>query len=207
VTDIDSTHVFTISGVYQLPFGKSQRFFGGAGRAANLILGGWEYSWNGQFRSGRPLNLPTNAYLIKDPTLENSSFDRFFNNCVLQTDGVTARQGVRTTGTATAFQTCTDPAWALRNTGNTLANIPLRLTNLREPWAPIFDMSLNKTFLITERVRFQLRLETFNTFNTPLFGSPNMNITSSEFGILIPENNVRNNANFRQVQLGGKLSF
>jgi hypothetical protein len=207
VTDIDSTHVLVLSGVYQLPFGKGKQFFGGAGKAANMVLGGWEYAFNGQFRSGRPINLPTNTYLIKDPTLSDSSFGRFFNNCVLQTDG-TARQGVLTPGTnTTTFQPCTDPAFALRNTGNTLADIPLRLANLREPWAPIFDMSLNKTFVFSERFRFQLRLETFNTFNTPLFGGPNTNPTSSDFGILIPQNNVRNSANYRQVQLGGKFYF
>jgi hypothetical protein len=208
VTDIDSTHVFTTGGVYQLPFGKGRRYFSGAGRAAELLLGGWDYNWIGQFRSGRPLNLPTNAYLIKDPTLGGaSSFDRFFNNCVLQTNG-TSQMAVRVAGTTnTTFAPCTDPAWALRNTGNTLADIPLRLANLREPWAPIFDMSINKNFNITENVRFQLRLETFNTFNTPLFGSPNMNVTSNGFGILIPENSVRNGNNYRQVQLGGKLNF
>ena len=207
VTDIDSTHVFVVSGVYQLPFGRGKRFFGGAGRTANLILGGWEYTFVGNFRSGRPLNLPTNAYLIKDPTLSDSSFDRFFNNCVMQADG-TSRQGVRVPGTTnTVFQPCTDPAWVLRNTNNTLADIPLRLANLREPWAPQFDMALNKTFVFTERLRFQLRLETFNTFNTPLFGSPNMNVTNSGFGILIPENSVRNGSNYRQVQLGGKFYF
>jgi outer membrane receptor protein involved in Fe transport len=207
VTDIDSTHVFTTGGVLQLPFGRNRRYFKGAGRAADLVLGGWDYNWVGQFRSGRPLNLPTNAYLLKDPTLADSSFDRFFNNCVQQADG-TARQAVRVAGTTnTAFQPCTDPAWVLRNTDNTLANIPLRLAHLREPWAPIFDMSLNKNFSITETVRFQLRFETFNTFNTPLFGSPNMNVTSNGFGILIPENSVRNGNNYRQVQIGGKLNF
>jgi hypothetical protein len=208
VTDIDSTHVLTTGGVLQLPFGKGRRYFSNHGRAAELLLGGWDYNWIGQFRSGRPIGLPTNVYLLKDPTLGgSSSFDRFFNNCVLQTDG-TARQGVRVAGTTnTVFQPCTDPAWVLRNTGNTLANIPLRLANLREPSAPIFDMSLNKSFSITETVRFQLRFETFNTFNTPLFGAPNTNATNSAFGILIPENSVRNGNNYRQVQIGGKLNF
>ncbi len=208
VTDIDSTHVFTSGGVLQLPFGKGRRYFGGVGRAAELLLGGWDYNWIAQFRSGRPINLPTKFYMLKDPTLGGgSSFNRFFNNCVQQTDG-TARQGVRVAGTTnTVFQSCTDPAWVLRNTGNTLANTPLRLANLREPSAPIFDMSLNKNFNITESVRFQLRLETFNTFNTPLFGAPNTNPTNSAFGILIPENSVRNGSNFRQLQIGGKFNF
>ncbi|HLM55048.1 MAG TPA: TonB-dependent receptor [Pyrinomonadaceae bacterium] len=217
VTSIDSTHVFTTGGVLQLPFGRNRRWAGNIGRAAEQFVGGWDYNWVGQFRSGRPINLPTNALLLKDPTLGGaSSFDRFFNNCVMSittnSSGqqvTTIRQGVRVAGTTnTTFQNCTDPAWLLRNDlSNSLGNSPLRLPNLREPWAPIFDMSLNKSFHITEAVRFQLRFETFNTFNTPLFGSPRTDPTQNNFGILIPEQNVRNNANFRQVQLGGKFYF
>jgi hypothetical protein len=106
----------------------------------------------------------------------------------------------------TAFEPCTNPAWALRP-ANSLISSPLRLANLREPWAPIFDMSLNKSFNFSERYRFQVRLETFNTFNTPLFGAPNTNPNNLNFGRLIPQNSVRNSANYRQVQLGLKFLF
>ena len=199
----DSTHVFVFSGVYQLPFGKGKTFFGGAGRAANMILGGWEYNWIANFRSGNPINLPTNAYLLSDPTLSDSSFEKFFNTCVLQTDGVTAR---RPNAARTAFETCSNPAWALRP-ANTLANIPLRLANLRQPWAPIFDMSMNKSFNFSERYRFQVRVEAFNAFNTPLFGSPNTSPTDLQFGRLVERNNVRNGNNYRNIQLGFKFNF
>ena len=67
VTDFDSPHVLVVSGVYNLPFGRGQRFFGDVGKAANMLFGGWEYSVIAQYRSGRPVNLPGNADLIADP--------------------------------------------------------------------------------------------------------------------------------------------
>jgi hypothetical protein len=39
-------------------------------------------------------------------------------------------------------------------------------------------MSLNKSFNFAERYRLQVRLETFNTFNTPVYGGPNTDPTS-----------------------------
>jgi len=101
-------------------------------------------------------------------------------------------------------QACTNPAWAIR-ANNTLRTIPFRLGNLRQPSAPTFDMSLNKSFFFTESVRFQFRLEAFNVFNHPLFGSPDTNPTSNTFGILNPNNGQRNIP--RQIQLGFKLTF
>jgi hypothetical protein len=202
VVDFDSTHVLVLSGVYQLPFGNGKKFFTNAGTVANLLLGGWEYNWIANFRSGRPINLPTNVDLIGDPTLDNSSFDKFFNTCVRQLNGTSQQPNAA----HTAFEPCTNPVWALRP-ANTLANTTFRLANLREPWAPIFDMSLNKTFQIYEDVKIQFRAEAFNAFNTPLFGAPNTDPNSTNFGRLIPQNSVRNGNNFRTVQFGLKFYF
>lgn len=205
VVDFDSTHVLVVSGVYQLPFGNGKRFFTNAGKVSNLLLGGWEYTWIGNFRSGRPIPLRTaDIDLIADPTLEDSSFDRFFNNCVLQLNGTSRRPNLA----GTAFEACSDPAWAIRP-ANTLANTPFRLPNLREPWAPIFDMSVNKTFVIYEDVKIQFRAEAFNAFNTPLFSGPDPGNgpASLNFGRVIPQNSVRNGNNFRTVQLGIKFYF
>ncbi|HEX8139205.1 MAG TPA: TonB-dependent receptor [Pyrinomonadaceae bacterium] len=202
VVDFDSTHVLVLSGVYQLPFGNGKRFFTNAGRVSNLLFGGWEYTWIANFRSGRPINLPTGANLIADPTLPDSSFAKFFNTCVRQLDG-TSRQP---NAARTAFEPCTNPAWAIRP-ANTLADTPFRIANLREPWAPIFDMSVNKMFQIYEDVKVQFRAEAFNAFNTPLFGSPNTGINDLNFGRLIPQNSVRNGNNFRTIQFGVKFYF
>ena len=64
-------------------------------------------------------------------------------------------------------------------------------------------MSLNKRFNFSERFNAQFRLEAFNVFNTPIFGAPNNNTGSLNFGFVTP-----NQSNFpRNVQLGFKLNF
>ncbi|MBA3712465.1 MAG: TonB-dependent receptor [Pyrinomonadaceae bacterium] len=214
VVDFDSPHVLVVSAVYQLPFGRGQRFFGDVGRAANLLLGGFEYSVIGSYRSGRPINLPGNADLIADPRIDDPSLSNqnlagttatFINNCVRRLNGTTTQFVTNASGQRVQ-QACTNPAFAERNTGNTLRTSPLRLGNLREPTATTFDMSLNKSFVFTESVRFQFRLEAFNVFNTPLFGGPSSgNASNNDFGVLNPNNGQRNIP--RQVQLGFKLNF
>ena len=75
-------------------------------------------------------------------------------------------------------------------------------------------MELAKTFQFTERVGFQLRLETFNTFNHTQYGldptQPNIangssavsaNITAPDFGHVTAARPAR------IVQLGGKVIF
>jgi hypothetical protein len=216
VVDFDSPHVLVVSAVYQLPFGRGQRFFDSAGKVANLLLGGFEYSVIAQYRSGRPINLPGNADLIGDPRGDESFSNpnlagttaSYFNNCVRQLDGTSTMPATNANGTRNGSTRipCTNPAFALRNTNNTLRTSPLRLGNLREPTATTFDMALNKSFNFTERYRFQLRAELFNAFNTPLFGSPDSgDATSQTFGVLNPNNGQRNIP--RQVQLGFKFLF
>jgi hypothetical protein len=87
VTDDDRTHRLVLSGVWQLPFGKGRRFAGDVNRAAELVIGGWEYTWIASIQSGRPLNLPGNVDLIGDLSANRNGYDRFFNNCVRQLDG------------------------------------------------------------------------------------------------------------------------
>ena len=216
VVDFDSPHVVVVSAVYNLPFGRGQRFFGDAGKATDLLLGGFEYSVIAQYRSGRPINLPGNADLIGDPRGDESFSNpnvagttaSYFNNCVRQLDGTSSRPATNASGTRSGATRvpCTNPAFALRNTGNTLRTSPLRLADLREPTAMTFDMALNKSFNFTERFRFQFRAELFNAFNTPLFGSPDSgDATSQTFGVLNPSNGQRNIP--RQVQLGFKFIF
>jgi hypothetical protein len=212
IVNFDSPHVLTVSAVYQLPFGTGQRFAHDAGKGVNMLVGGWEYTVNASYRSGVPIDLPGGVDLIGDPRIDNPDVANpfvpgyagsYFNNCVRQTNG-TSLQFVTNSAGSRVQQACTNPAWQIR-AANTLRTIPFRLGNLRQPTAWQFDMSFNKSLIFTEDVRFQFRLEAFNVFNTPLFGSPDNNPTSSTFGILNPNNGQRNIP--RQVQLGFKLNF
>jgi hypothetical protein len=123
---------------------------------------------------------------------------------VRQLNGTSLQFVTSATG-ARVQQSCSNPAFAIR-AANTLRTIPFRLSNLRFPSRPQFDMSLNKSFAFTENVRAQFRLEAFNAFNTPIFSSLDSgNATSNTFGVLNPNNGVRNVE--RRIQLGFKLNF
>ncbi|HEU0185935.1 MAG TPA: hypothetical protein VFS27_11515 [Blastocatellia bacterium] len=72
--------------------------------------------------------------------------------------------------------------------------------NLRNDGVRNFDLSLFKQFAPLERLRVQFRVEALNAFNTPRFGSPNTNVTSTTFGQITSQANTP-----RQLQFGLKL--
>jgi hypothetical protein len=53
--------VFIFTEVYQLPFGRGRKYFGGVGRAADLIIGGWSFNSATNFSSGLPFTPSLNS--------------------------------------------------------------------------------------------------------------------------------------------------
>jgi len=64
---------------------------------------------------------------------------------------------------------------------------------LRAPGINNFDLSLFKNFAITERMRIQFRVESFNAFNHTQFGGPVTNVTSPQFGQILSARPARIN--------------
>jgi hypothetical protein len=72
-------------------------------------------------------------------------------------------------------------------------------------WGPglvNWDMTISKSFNITERFRLQYRAEAYNLTNTPYFANPNVTAGSGTFGRVTA---VSNQA--RQMQMALKLYF
>ena len=198
----DRPQRLALSAVYQFPFGRGRRFAGNVGRGMNLLIGGWEYNVLGIVQSGTPLNLPGNFNLIGDPRANNTqSYSSWFNTCELLSNGTTRMPNAAHNGFVTG---CSNPAFQqIANTSITLRTNPLRSPNIRNPWAPSFDMSLVKRFHIVERLSADFRFEAFNVFNTVIRGAPNTDPTSTQFGLV-----SLGQSNFpRQVQLGFKVNF
>src|SRR5437016_14462079 len=74
---------------------------------------------------------------------------------------------------------------------------------LRGPGFNNWDMSLAKSVALTERMHFQLRLDSFNTFNHPHFNAPNSALGGPGFGSI---NSARPQSG-RILQLGAKFQF
>jgi len=187
VTSNDRPHGLVLSGVYELPFGRGRRIGRDVNRGVNMLIAGWEYNFIGIIQSGTPVDLPGNVDIIGNPVVGNQSFGQWFNGCVAAANGTA---------------TCSNPAWQLRGP-NTLRTSPFRAGWIRNPSRPLWDMSLNKRVYFTERYNFQVRLETFNVFNSPIRSGPITDPTRSDFGTIpLGQSNIP-----RQVQLGFKFNF
>jgi len=74
--------------------------------------------------------------------------------------------------------------------------------NLRSDWTKNVDLSLFRIFPIRERFRLEFRAEAFNALNTPVWGTPVVNYSNSNFGHVTSIANTP-----RQLQLAMKLYF
>ena len=94
-----------------------------------------------------------------------------------------------------------NPAAFTNAPAGTFGNTP-RTIDLRGPGQKNWDMSVFKSVALREGMRIQFRAEALNAFNSPLFRSPNTNISSGTFG------QIESQANFsRQLQLALRFSF
>lgn len=190
----DIKHRFVGSALYELPFGRGTRFLNSLPAVADRLVSGWQFNTVVTTQSGLPLaisgannNLATRPSFVpgksaKDVNKSNRSITSWFDGTVFQ------------------------------NPDNwTFGNVPRVLPNARGPKYVNMDASIFKTTRISETVRLQLRLESFNMLNHPNFRSPNTTFvpasgnnglnTSSSFGQITADIQPRN------VQLAVKVLF
>jgi hypothetical protein len=195
IGQFDVPHNFKIGTVYELPFGKGQRFLTGGG-PAGWILGGWRVSGNAYYSSGLPLGLSTSnsmplfsgglrpiisSYDGWRPAPKNGDFDPFVDRSV-QPASFFPAQPPNTFGNQTRY----NPKF--RQFGNYNENI-----------------SVSKTFQIKEQIRIDLRGEAFNAFNRVRFGTGSLQLQSNQFGQLTGSGDLLNSPRSMQVAL--KLYF
>lgn len=205
---IDATHRVTISGLYDLPFGKGQRFANGGG-AADRFVSGWQFNTIFTMQSGYPIGITgaTNQGIATRPNW-NPNVSPFVQH---QGRSVLYRTGKLEWFNPQAF---TDPP------DYSFGNVPREIGNLFGPGTVNFDMSLFKTTHITERTTFEFRIEAYNALNHPNLPMPGTAFsagapanpsdpyaegglnTSSTFGMI-----TSGATTTRNVQLGAKIVF
>jgi hypothetical protein len=219
----DRPHRVTMSGVWELPFGKGRKWLSNVNRVTDLLLGGWQASGLYIFNSGRPWNNLSNVDIV-DPNYFKVERNRFVNGanwiqgvkpCVAQyarnPNGTLQRdaQG-RFIPQLLAYSVaagCTAPSFIIREPFTTRTTA-VRDFRVRRPSFEQFDMNFSKTFRITEKMRFQFRAEAYNVFNTPQYDERSYvtDPQNAEFGS-INKNNVRQSNFPRFWQLGFKFLF
>ncbi|MBV9081157.1 MAG: hypothetical protein JOZ62_00665 [Acidobacteriaceae bacterium] len=179
-SNFDVRHRFVVSGLYQLPFGKS-------GGVVSHIIRNWELSGIFSAQTGVPFTVT----LTPDPTATNTTArPNRIRDGNLPSDQRDPSHWFDTS----AFQAPTCVCF-----GNSGRNI------IRGPGSMNLDLGIHRDIVFGERFRLQLRAESFNIMNHPNFNFPNgagMQIGNPQVAIIksvvSPE---------RQNQLALKLYF
>lgn len=200
-SDADIPHRLVVSGIWELPFGRNRKFGANLHRAADVFVGGWQVQGIWNWQNGRPNMAFGNVYFNGDVTrLKTAVKSQNVDGTVFDTSGFYFTDAaVQTNGVLDPTKQRNDPRIQLANNIRTL---PTRWTGLRGQGLNLWDVSVSKNFTITETIRFQLRSEFLNAFNTPVHNNPNLDPRNANFGKITSQSNLA-----RNVQIGLKLIF
>ncbi|MCB9383504.1 MAG: carboxypeptidase regulatory-like domain-containing protein [Bryobacterales bacterium] len=178
---LDRRLSYVTSVIYELPFGKGKPYLNsGVGR---WVLGGWQV--------GGILNL-----------LGGTPDSHTFNQDTTNVGGANRGDVIGDINLPSSQRTI--DRWF--NTDAIGPGQPGVIDNAGRNmvWGPgtkAFDFSLSRRFTITERQSLQLRFESFNFTNTPVFGRPNTAIGTANAGVITTAGEPR------RIQFGLKYAF
>ena len=162
-SDFDTTHQVNANWVYELPLGRGKHFGGGWSRAEDALLGGWQISGLTRWTSGYPFSISTYAFatdweqdgravVAGTAPKTGISFDQYGTPNVFK-DGPAAAGNFRFAYPGEAGQ---------RN-------------NLRGPGYFGIDMSLAKSWKLTESQALRFTWDIFNVTNAVRFDDGTLN--------------------------------
>ena len=187
-TKYDVRQILSLSGVYELPFGRGKRFASGLNPVVNQVIGGWKVGGIASFNSGQ--------YLTPDDVVD-----------VANTGGGSRPDTIagcnpnhqshpnRTAAVNEWFDTSCFQRAALYTYGNTSTG------SIKGPGLMNFDLSAYKQFALAEDKRLEFRAEFFNAFNRPNFGNPGVDFGTGDFGV------ISSSLPGREIQFGLRLEF
>ena len=172
ISEQDTPHRFTASGIYMLPFGKGQAIGGGSKGVLGRFIGGWEISGIWAFQTGLPL-----AFGSYSNTAATNNGDYFLID--------NPAKAVRALGDRTAdqwFNTSPFITASSAQPASHLRNNPYRFPGLRGPRQNNIDLALIKDTQITESTKIRFSAQAMNAMNHVLLPAPQLGMTSAQFG-------------------------
>jgi hypothetical protein len=193
-------HRFLLSALYNLPVGKSRKYFSGVNGVAEAIAGGWSLSTVSLWETG-PYLTPTTSNSF-DPGNLNLSYRGAFQRPDCIGNPNIANPATGSMFNIKAFPTLADgsPAPPVGPVGNCGVGI------LIGPGTTTIAAGLAKNFQVTERIRLRLEGTFTNLLNHPNFAPPPTNVTASSFGVTQSVQTAENSGN-RTGQLSLRLDF
>ncbi len=183
----DQRHVFSSSILYQLPFGRNQRFGSDVGYLMNMLIGGWQMNVIGRMGTGTPFDLSVsgNADSSRPDQVKPLRYPKTLNHW-FDTSSFAAPPTVAANGVNVFTRM------------GTLARDQVYGPGMRSA-----DFSLEKNIQIFRRVVLQLHGDAFNVTNTPQFTNPDAGFYDANFGKIT---STQSNSQ-REIQLAARLTF
>jgi hypothetical protein len=188
-------HNLQFAYVYEFPFGSGKKWASNGG-VQQKVLGGWQM--NGIFSSfkGRQFTLSASNSSLNMPEPDHGQQTPDQVGPIVYTGCVGSDPGCTFFDTS-AFVPVTAPRFGTvgRNT-------------MRAPGVVNMDMSLYRTFKLTEKFNLQFRAEAFNLGNTPHFSSPSGNASSrGSFGKVTSTDTNWGLGRSREFRFGFRVGF
>jgi hypothetical protein len=146
-----SRHRLTFAATWEVPFGKGRQFITDAPRLLDALIGGWNITPTGFWRSGRFIRFGS-LLVSGDPHVSNPNQTQWFNKSVF----------------------AILPPYTPRTN-------PWQYDGLNGPQQFNMDASLVKSFKIVESISFELRMDVFNVVNNITWNNPDTNVNSANF--------------------------
>jgi hypothetical protein len=181
LSSFDVAHRLVASFVWNLPFGKGERFGGGASGFKQAVIGGWQLNGIYLLQGGFPISI---FAADLGGVLDTFGTNRADIVGDIHSGGGTINQW---------FNTAAFAQPALGSFGNSGRSI------LRGPGINNLDLALFKNFFLPKNATLQFRVEAFNALNHPQWSAVDQNIFDANFGV------VTSARDGRIVQLGAKL--
>ena len=181
--DFNRNHVFVFNAVYELPFGKGKKYMGGASRAMDYLVGGWQLSNTSNWSSGLPwtpsfgeCGAEQDAGVCR-PDITSGSFHVGTGSLDPVKHTITyftplapmAYPSPDTLAIGTDACSLARPASGpfVTNACGTIGN--MQRNGFHGPSGFYSDLSAVKKFRVTERLSAQFRVDAFNVFNHPVY--------------------------------------
>ena len=204
----DHRHAVNIWAFYRLPYGKDTAH--SLNGVADKLLGGWYTSGIYTFSTGQPLFIQANGdYGDYESNGTAAICSGNIHSLEGQYSGVVGSSGIATTGNLSSggtglnlfanpvavAESCSRPQLSVEK------QIPFDELRMLPEWN--LNLTLGKKFAISERMKLDVSVESFNLFNVVNFAAPSLSLNSlSNFGVFTTQLNMP-----RRFLLGAELTF
>lgn len=191
-------HRFTMTGVYEFPFGKGRRFLASVPRAVDTLLGGWQAAATYEYQPGSLIDWGNPFYYggdVNDIKNVTRNWDTWFNPAGTGCNSAAAPRPATPTG----FERCA----TLQANGPHVRVFPTRIAGLRTDSTSQWNANLSKNLRVTERVNMQVRMDALNVQNRSQMAGPNTDPNSTNFGRITGQTAATN----RWLQVQARLTF